>query len=86
MKALTSRLFGSEQDLQDMLDLLIIARSRTNDWRYAHVGELAFNYFMVTCHLNPLQHIRLWHDREELVGYAILGEDPAIDWQVFPGV
>jgi predicted transposase YbfD/YdcC len=25
------------------------ARSLTNDWRYSHVGELAFNYFMVAC-------------------------------------
>ncbi len=60
------------------------ARSLTNDWHCAHVGELAFNYFMIACHLNPQEHIRLWHDKEKLVGYAILGEDPAFDWQVIP--
>ena len=60
------------------------ARSLTSDWRYAHVGELAFNYFMIAIHLNPQEHVRLWHDHKKLVGYAILGEDPTIDWQVLP--
>ena len=67
-----------------MYDLLMEARSLTNDWHYAHVGELAFNYFMIACHLNPQEHIRLWYEHERLVGYAILGEDPAFDWQVLP--
>jgi ribosomal protein S18 acetylase RimI-like enzyme len=84
MKALTSRLYETERDLQQMYDLLMEARSLTNDWHYAHVGELAFNYLMVAIHLNPQKHIRLWHDNEKLVGYAILGEDPAFDWQVLP--
>ena len=84
MKMLTSRLYESEQDLKQMYDLLMEARSLTNDWRYAHVGELAFNYFMIAIHLNPQEHIRLWYDNVKLVGYAILGEDPAIDWQVLP--
>ena len=84
MKMLTSRLYESEQDLKQMNDLLMEARSCTNDWRYAHVGELAFNYFMVAIHLNPQEHIRLWYDNRKLVGYAILGEDPAFDWQVLP--
>jgi mycothiol synthase len=84
MKALTSRLYETERDLQQMYDLLMEARSLTNDWHYAHVGELAFNYFMVAIHLNPQEHIRLWYDNEKLVGYAILGEDPAFDWQVSP--
>ncbi len=84
MKMLTSRLYESEQDLKQMYDLLMEARSLTNDWRYAHVGELAFNYFMVAIHLNPQEHIRLWYDDGKLVGYAILGEDPSIDWQVLP--
>ncbi len=44
------------------------ARSLTNDWHYAHVGELTFNYFMVACHLDP----------------HILGEDPSFDCQVLP--
>jgi ribosomal protein S18 acetylase RimI-like enzyme len=39
---------------------------------------------MVLSHLNPRQHIRLWHDGERLDGYAVLGEDPAFDWQVLP--
>jgi ribosomal protein S18 acetylase RimI-like enzyme len=40
---------------------------------------------MVACHLNPQEHIRLWHDDEgKLVGYAVLGEDPSFDWQVLP--
>lgn len=60
------------------------ARSLTNDWHYAHVGELIFNFFMVVCHLNPREHIRLWHEKEKLVGYAILGEDPSFDWQILP--
>lgn len=84
MKSLTSRLYETEHDLQQMYDLLKEARSLTSDWRYSHVGELAFNYFMVAIHLNPQEHIRLWHDNGKLVGYAILGEDPALDWQVLP--
>lgn len=60
------------------------ARSLTNDWHYSHVGELAFNYFMVACHLNPQEHIRLWHGNGKLVGYAILGEDPSFGCQVLP--
>ncbi len=68
-----------------MLVMLMHARSRTNDWHYAHVGELLFNFFMVACHLDPYQHIRLWHDAcSNLVGYAILGEDPSFDCQVSP--
>lgn len=84
MKNLISRFYETEADLQQMYDLLMEARSLTNDWRYAHVGELAFNYFMVAIHLNPLEHIRLWHDHEKLIGFAIIGEDPAFDWQILP--
>jgi len=84
MKPLTSRLYETEYDLLQMVALLQEARSLTNDWRYAHVGELAFNIFMVAIHLNPQEHIRLWHDHDKLVGYAILGEDPAFDWQILP--
>jgi ribosomal protein S18 acetylase RimI-like enzyme len=44
-----------------------------------------WGFFMVTCHLNPQECIRLWHDhRSELVAYAILGEDPSFDCQVLP--
>ncbi|NTU54890.1 MAG: GNAT family N-acetyltransferase [Anaerolineales bacterium] len=84
MKTPTSRPFENQHDFEQMQDLLMEARSLTNDWRYSHVGELAFNYFMVAIHLDPQGHIRLWHDDGKLVGYAILGEDPAFDWQVLP--
>jgi ribosomal protein S18 acetylase RimI-like enzyme len=80
----TSRPYESEHDLLCMRDLLMEARARTGDWRYAHVGELAFSFFMVACHLNPREHIRLWHAGGRLAGYAILGEDPSFDWQVLP--
>ncbi len=84
MKALTSQLYKTERDLLQIYDLLMEARSLTDDWHYAHVGELAFNFFMVVCHLDPQEHIRLWHDRDKLIAYAILGEDPSFDWQVLP--
>ena len=38
------------------------ACSRTDDWRYAHIGDLVFQFFMVACHLSPQEHLRLWHD------------------------
>jgi mycothiol synthase len=77
--------YESETDLHRMLDMLIEARSKTSDWRYAHVGELLWSFFMVACHLDPREHIRLWHDGEgRLVGYAMLGEDPSFDWQILP--
>jgi hypothetical protein len=81
--SLTSRLYETEHDLQQMQDLLMEARSHTDDWHYAHVGDLLFGFFMVACHLNPKEYIRLWHD-DTLVGYAILGEDPSFDCQVLP--
>ena len=85
VRSLISRLYETEHDYHQMLGMLMEARLRTSDWRYAHVGELAFNFFMVACHLDPREHIRLWHDGEgRLVGFAILGEDPAFDWQVLP--
>ena len=80
----TSRFYETEDDLLQMQDLLMKARSRTNDWHYAHVGELLFAFFMVACHLDPTENIRLWHAGDELVGYAILGEDPSLDFQVLP--
>lgn len=67
-----------------MLSLLMDARSQTNDWHYAHVGELLFNFFMIACHLDPHRHIRLWYDGDQLIGYAMLSEDPSLDWQVLP--
>jgi hypothetical protein len=84
-RSLTSRFYKTEHDLQQMQGLLMEARSRTDDWHYWHVGELIFGFFMVACHLNPQEHIRLWHDDEgKLVGYAVLGEDPSFDCQVVP--
>jgi ribosomal protein S18 acetylase RimI-like enzyme len=67
-----------------MYALLMEARSRTNDWRYWHVGELAFGFFMIDCHLDPRKHVRLWHAGDRLVGYALLGDDAYFDWQVLP--
>jgi mycothiol synthase len=82
---LTSRFYETERDLQKMQDLLMEARLRTDDWRYMHIGEMTFRFFMMFCHLKPQEHIRLWYDDEgELVGYAFLGEDPYFDWQVLP--
>ncbi len=80
----TSRLYQTDHDFRVMQAMLMEGRARTNDWSYAHVGELNFNFFMVACHLNPQEHIRLWHEAGRLVAYAMLGEDPAIDWQVLP--
>ncbi len=85
MTTWTSRLYENEQDLEQMQALLMDGRKRTDDWRYWHVGELIFDFFMVDCHLNPQEYIRLWHNPEgKLVGYAILGEDPSFDCQVSP--
>lgn len=82
---ITSRLYAGEADLKAMLDMLMQGRASTSDWHYAHVGELLWNFFMVAIHLDPQQHIRLWHAPDSrLVGYAMLGEDPSFDWQVLP--
>jgi hypothetical protein len=82
--SLTSRLYKTENDLLQMQSLLMEARAQTDDWRYAHVGDLQFGFFMVACHLNPKERIRLWYDGDKLVGYAILGEDPSFDCQMLP--
>ena len=39
---LTSRLYETEHDLQQMQGLLMEGRSRTDDWRYMHIGEMTF--------------------------------------------
>jgi ribosomal protein S18 acetylase RimI-like enzyme len=67
-----------------MYGLLIDARAHTNDWRYWHVGELAFGFFMIDCHLDPRKHVRVWHEKDKVVGYAMLGDDAYFDWQVLP--
>jgi len=84
--AWSSRPFQSQDDLLQMYRLLMQGRLQTNDWHYPHIGDLAFWFFMVQCHLDPQQFIRLWHNEAgKLVGYAILGEDPTFDCQVLPG-
>lgn len=85
MSTVVSRPYKDQEDYKQMRDMLMEARLLTSDWRYAHVGELAFNYFMIAIHLNLQDHIRLWHDKGKLVGFAILGEDPLFDWQILPG-
>jgi len=85
MSSLKSRFYKNEQDFIQMQSMLMEARSHTNDWHYWHVGELTFGFFMVVCHLDPQEQIRLWHDASgKLVGFAILGEDPTFDCQVLP--
>jgi ribosomal protein S18 acetylase RimI-like enzyme len=83
--ALTSRAYEGVGDLSKMLDLLMEARSQTNDWHCAHVGELLWNYLVLSSHLPEREHIRLWHDRDgKLAGYALLREGPSVDWEVLP--
>jgi ribosomal protein S18 acetylase RimI-like enzyme len=86
VRSVTPRTCEIDADLQQMCGLLMEARSLTNDWRYWHVGELAFGFFMIDCHLDPRKHVRLWHDGNKLVGYAMLGDDAYFDWQVLPEV
>jgi len=82
---LTSRYYESERDLRQMQDLLIAARAATDDWRYPHIGVATFRFFMVACHLNPYEYVRLWHDPQgRLVAYALLGEDPSFDCEMAP--
>lgn len=81
---ITSRPYQSESDLVAMLTMLKEARLLTDDWRYAHMGDLLFWFFQIAIHLNPYEHIRLWHTGEKLVGYSMLGEDPGFDVQVHP--
>jgi len=83
-RSLTSWPFETDADLREMHALLVEARLRTSDWRYWHVGELAFGFFMIDCHLDPWKHVRLWHDGDRLVAYAMLGDDAYFDWQVSP--
>ncbi len=80
----TSRYYENEDDLIQIQNLLMEGRAQTDDWRYPHIGDLLFWYFMIVCHLNTKEHIRLWHAGDKLVGYAILGEDPSFDCQVLP--
>jgi ribosomal protein S18 acetylase RimI-like enzyme len=68
-----------------MQRLLMDARARSDDWRYWHVGDLMWAFLSLTSHLNPQDRIRLWHDEQDsLVGFALVGEDPAFECQVLP--
>jgi hypothetical protein len=60
--AFTSRQYAGEDDLLQMQGLLMDARSRTDDWRYWHIGDLMWAFFLLERHLEPRDHIRLWHD------------------------
>lgn len=82
---LRSRAYETIRDLEQMRALLMQGRAQAGDWRYFHVGDLMWNLFMITCHLRPDQHVRLWHDGSKLVGYALLAEDPYFECQVLPG-
>lgn len=81
----TSRNYQSDDDFLQMQRLLMEGRAQTNDWHYPHIGDLIFWFFMLLCHLDPPEFIRLWHAiNGRLVAYAILGEDPSFDCQVLP--
>ena len=84
VRSVTSRPYETEAGLQQIYALLMQARSHTDDWRYWHVGELAFGFFMIDCHLDPQKHVRVWHEKDRVVGYAMLGDDAYFDWQVLP--
>jgi ribosomal protein S18 acetylase RimI-like enzyme len=85
MPTLSTRLYTDEADLQQMQALLMEARARSDDWRYPHVGDLNWSFFLVASQLDPRTHVRLWHAGEgKLIGYAILGVDPLFDVQVLP--
>lgn len=81
---LAESLYESEADLRDVQRLLMEGRARTSDWRYPHVGEFMWNFFMVLSHQKPEECIRLWRHGEKVAGYVALGEDPSIDVQVLP--
>jgi ribosomal protein S18 acetylase RimI-like enzyme len=84
--SLISRPYCGPDDLRAMYSLLMDGRALTGDWRYWHVGELAFAFFLISCHLDDRQQVRVWHDAGgRLAGYAYVGEDPVFDFQVAPG-
>lgn len=70
-----------------MQALLMAARSRTGEWSYAHVGELVWEFFVMSAHVDPRRHVRLWFDgNHRLSGYAMLAEGPSFQVQVAPVV
>lgn len=69
-----------------MLELIQTGRAATGDWKYWHLGELLYMFYLVDRHLLPAEHIRLWHTpRGALIAYSFLGVDPLYDWQVAHG-
>ncbi|NJD57800.1 MAG: hypothetical protein C3F13_18275 [Anaerolineales bacterium] len=79
------RNYDDKCDLRDILDMLMVGRRNTNDWHYPHIGEFLWNYFMVLIHLDPCEHMRVWHNQDDrMVAFAMLGEDPTFDWHVLP--
>lgn len=76
----TSRPHETEADLQQMYALLMEGRSRTNDWRYWHVGELAFGFFMIDCHLDPTRHVRTRRRRSASLSRFSISERPTSAW------
>jgi GNAT superfamily N-acetyltransferase len=83
MCSLTTRPYQSEHDLAEMQALLREGRAQAGDWAYAHAGELAWEFFILSCHLDPGQQVRLWHaGAGRLAAYAMLGEDPSFACQV----
>ena len=79
------RPYEGEQDLLQMQALLMESRAVSGDWRFPHLGELMWDFFMVACHLDPAGHVRLWHDEAgRLTAYALLGEDPSFCCWVSP--
>ena len=85
MDSIQSRNYETEADLLNMQDLLVEGRSLTDDWSYPHLGDLQWLFFMVARHLDLNRHIRVWHAGENLVGYAVVSEDPAFEFQVRRG-
>ncbi len=81
----SARLYTHSADLEQMQAMLMAARARTDDWRYPHVGDLNWSFFLIASQLDPRTHVRLWHDAQgKLIAYAMLGVDPLFDVQVLP--
>lgn len=79
-----ARPYETDDDLRSMQELLVAARGQTGDLRYPHLGDLAFDVFMLACHLDLGAHLRLWWNGTGLVGYALLGGDSLFDCRVSP--
>ena len=76
VRSVTSRPYETEAGLQQIYALLMQARSHTDDWRYWHVGELAFGFFMIDCHLDPTRHVRTRRRRSASLSRFSISERP----------